>query len=66
METLIESDVDGNYVEPLMKGKEDVEAKMLYFSDGDEEQSLWILSLGEIEVKLSFDEKEDDVKDEML
>ena len=28
-----------------------------------EEESLWVMSLGEQEVKSSFDEKEDDMKD---
>ena len=32
----------------------------------DEEESLWILSLEEQEVRSSFDEKEDKAKDEIL
>ena len=34
-----------------------MEAEILYFSDEDEEQSLWLLSLGKQEVKSWFDEK---------
>ena len=45
METFIESEVDGKDVEPLMTDKEEVEAEMSQFSDDNEEQSLWILSL---------------------
>ena len=60
------SDVDRNDVEYLIIGKEDVEVKTSLFSDDCKERSMSILSLGEKEVKSSFDEKEDEAKDVLL
>ena len=45
-----------------MIDKEDVEIETSWFSDDDKERSLSILSLGEQEVKSSFDKKEDETK----
>ena len=49
----------------LIQKEDEVEDKMSLFSV-KEEKFVWILLLGEKEVKSSFDEKEKEVKDKMM
>ena len=53
-------------MELLVTDKEEVEAETSKILDDDDEESLWILSLGEQKVNSSFDEKEDETKDGLL